>query len=700
MTPASLTLRAASSALQKTGAHKSEDVPTDIQPGDDKIYIAENNPSLKKLIYYSDQWFKLRPGFDEPKGSVPADWKFSVADAKKVKRLVVPHLISHWYASYRNGEEIGDTSDLKYFTHLKSLDFNVFSVKDPAQFIKSLPVSLEELKFTPCSNGATDSSWVEALSRLKNLRELDLSNAGITDIRGLEKLTKLEKLNLSKNYLTDITPLKGLKELQSLDISENNIQNIAALNNLTKLKNVDLSHNQIRSLAPLGSLSLLENCNASFNRVRDIGALSQAKQLKTLTIAYNQVSNVDALKSLTSLESLNMRGNKISDVSALQSLGKLKSLDIAENKVYDISKLSSLKALKSLDITQNKISDVSCLALLCKHDGLTTIKGDWNNISDVSSILQEIKKNFPEHSNYSYVFEYQSISFDKVTTKRDLPTFDVKGGGAGVDFYKSDKVYSSIELDPYTCQKTIYFKAKDSFDKSYDPHNQLLFPHVLSFKRKLTLQGSVTFYRYKPQLTITEPLQLDFGHDYPDDFFVSYISIENEKQLPLDARIRKYIRGAYKVSTFSPGENEQRIDVSFDKKDKSSGQYTEMSNEDVSVPVYVKTMAETWKPSIAPLTLKAGETLTLQALKKAITDTTLFNKYVPTREELDNGTYRQEDENIKLYSKWKQDGDFAEYVCAPPEFDWGNFKDREVLAREAGTTISVPFTMTLSLIHI
>ena len=613
MTPASLTLRAASSAVQKKDAHTPEDVPFGIQPGDEKIYVAENNPVLKKLIYCSAQWLKLPSGFDESNISVPGDWKFSVKDAKNVERLVVPQKIVPYDPRYGYGVPLGDTSDLKYFTHLKSVDFSRYKIDKPDEFMKNLPDSLEELSLAPeqDKDSHIGSTLMSNVAHLKNLKKLKLVSMSLTNLDGIQSLTNLEDLDLSKNKLTDIS----------------------------------------------------------------------------------------LLAKLTHLKTLNLDENKITDISALAKLTSLSDLDLSSNKVSSVDALKDLSALKRLILDDNHITDVSCLAPFCKPDGLITISASGNSIADVSAISRAVTANFTdENPEYHYSFNSQKLDFDIDPAKSELSAWGIKAAEHTIQYSLGDTHPTRVDANPYMGEENITFKALNLPSGEFKPswwHLLGIRPHTWSF----SFDGTLKLYRYRPYLNTEDPLILKYGSDYPgDDAFVNRVSIKDADKFPKDGRIYKHV-GLYDhaINTFIPGLTEKWVHISYQRKDPNSNEFKNAQSDiSLQVPVYVKTMAETWNPSIAPLTLKAGERLTLDALKNAITDKCRYNKYVPTREELDNGTYRQEDDNIKLYSKLTQDGDFEEYVCAAPEFDWGSFKDREVSTSEAGTTISVPFTMTFA----
>lgn len=59
--------------------------------------------------------------------------------------------------------------------------------------------------------------------RIAQIRKLELSNIGLSSLKGLEFFTSLEKLDISDNPITDLSPLQTLGKLSNLDISNTKV---------------------------------------------------------------------------------------------------------------------------------------------------------------------------------------------------------------------------------------------------------------------------------------------------------------------------------------------------------------------------------------------------------------------------------------------------------------------------------------------
>src|SRR6185436_19156968 len=106
---------------------------------------------------------------------------------------------------------------------------------------------------TPVGTGLTRPILA---SDLAEIRELDASNRGISDLSGLEKLFNLETLNLANNNITRLTSgalgLVRLLRLTNLNLGGNRVADSAlpALSPLTALRTLSLDGAAARNLAP------------------------------------------------------------------------------------------------------------------------------------------------------------------------------------------------------------------------------------------------------------------------------------------------------------------------------------------------------------------------------------------------------------------------------------------------------------------
>ncbi len=104
--------------------------------------------------------------------------------------------------------------------------------------------------------------------KLENVKELDLSNNQISDLKGIENFPHIRVLKFNNNKIEKIEGVASLKSLEKLFLRNNKIKEIKNLKEFSSLKYLDLSNNPMITKIPedLNKLPRLEtvklwNCN-------------------------------------------------------------------------------------------------------------------------------------------------------------------------------------------------------------------------------------------------------------------------------------------------------------------------------------------------------------------------------------------------------------------------------------------------------
>lgn len=90
------------------------------------------------------------------------------------------------------------------------------------------------------------------------IRELNLSNNLISNLKGIERFPNVKILKLNNNLLQNIELLSELEDLEKLSIKNNRLKNSTDFEGFSKLKYLDLSGNQYLTKIPT-SLSIIPN---------------------------------------------------------------------------------------------------------------------------------------------------------------------------------------------------------------------------------------------------------------------------------------------------------------------------------------------------------------------------------------------------------------------------------------------------------
>ncbi len=143
-------------------------------------------------------------------------------------------------------------------------------------------------------------STVEVLLKTAGTTECDAAN---------QKLSSIKELDLKQNKISDIKPLQSLTQLTTLNLGGNQISDIKPLESLTNLTWLYLGFNQISDITPLPSLTKLNWLYLNNNKISDIKPLQSLTKVTELNLSNNQISDIKSLKSLTKLTALFLNGN-------------------------------------------------------------------------------------------------------------------------------------------------------------------------------------------------------------------------------------------------------------------------------------------------------------------------------------------------------------------------------------------------------
>lgn len=272
-------------------------------------------------------------------------------------------------------------ADLKHLAFLQTLTINS-GVGGQLSNIAEL-ANLTQLKI---SNTPVTPDELVIIGRLPALKELTLSNCGLSTVTGLGSIYNLTYLDLSSNSIRDISDLSGLKNLTELKIAHNVVNDLTPLANMTTLTLLDVSYNKLTTLSPVSAAVGLKKLIAGNNSLTDTTGIDALVALEELDISYNSIASISNLKACTMLKVLNISNNKLSDISAISSLAKLTELNFSYNKVTTIPTLPKNSELANIDGSHNSIKKLTALKGL-KYLRVVNMEynKDLSSLSDLTS---------------------------------------------------------------------------------------------------------------------------------------------------------------------------------------------------------------------------------------------------------------------------------------------------------------------------
>ncbi|KAM3914001.1 LOW QUALITY PROTEIN: uncharacterized protein RB166_019174 [Leptodactylus fuscus] len=212
--------------------------------------------------------------------------------------------------------------------------------------IQELQLTNNDITFIHTSNGSCNVlrvldlsfNYIEHLAasqmkRLRNLKELNLSNNKITSIKICSENISMElvSLNISFNYLTSLTQdqFECLKQLKELSLNYNKIQIIGEYS-FRGMKNLEVLHLGNNYIYSLGEL-----------------AFGDLFSLKQLTLNENFLDHIDdwAFKDLTTLEEIALGFKSMESMRWSQPMQSLKKMTL---KTLDTSLTIESKFFKLL----------------------------------------------------------------------------------------------------------------------------------------------------------------------------------------------------------------------------------------------------------------------------------------------------------------------------------------------------------------
>lgn len=248
-------------------------------------------------------------------------------------------------------------------------------------FLSSL-ANLEELDLTGCRFSAEELVYPAALPSLKNLV---LSDCGLSTIADLEGAVALYQLDVSNNTLRNLDVLKSMVTLRKINLNHNAVTDLSALSGLMELETLDVSFNALTSLSPLSSCVKLSWLDAGNNQISSISGINKLPLLTFLSVEYNQLTSVSSLAELTELTNLSIASNDISDISSLKTLTKLEIFDFSDNHVATLPAWPDGCALQTIDGSYNQLTSLNSLKNM---DALTHVFMDYNVLTNID-ILED-----------------------------------------------------------------------------------------------------------------------------------------------------------------------------------------------------------------------------------------------------------------------------------------------------------------------
>ncbi|MFW9876893.1 MAG: leucine-rich repeat domain-containing protein [Candidatus Thorarchaeota archaeon] len=365
---------------------------------------------------------------------------------------------------------------------------------------------------------------IKGLSKIIDLKSLDLSDNYIDNIAGLDALINLKKLNLSNNLITEIKGLENLKSLEELiiggrDKAEFGISKIEGLENLRNLKNLCISVkvldkiNGLDDLENLEELSIIKHGYLSKSESCQVIGLSKNQKLKKIILKGIKIRNLETLKDVDNIEELRVVNCGLSEIKGLSKLKKLKILDVSENSIKNINDLELPKNLYELNASRCSIKEINPMK---NNEILKVLRLPINGISSIEDL-----KSFKELS----IVDVHSNHIKSLKGLENLHQLEDLNLSFNENLLVRDEFKNLINLKKLDLERTRlksienlkYLKNLDELNldsnyiESFKPLNNLLNIRVLSIRdnriyepHDATSPASKIFAKYKRIYDLSE----------------------------------------------------------------------------------------------------------------------------------------------------------------------------------------------------
>ena len=311
----------------------------------------------------------------------------------------------------------------------------------------------------------------EQLHQIINLQELDLSgNTYMQNLMPVSRLTNLRSLNIANTEIGFLQPIQGLANLESLNIAHTYINDLHPLQDMGNLKYLNIMNTPVNDLSALvndGNIEVIEADSTTIGKSqvvalkekqRQVTVVYQTETLKTWWNGLDQIwqaifrtatgthsempsalelqrildlreleitpefpiVSIEPLTSLMWLERLTINNQGVSDLKPLANKEFLLELNAQNNPINSLKPIEESTLLELLNIENTQVGD---LGPLSKMNNLVTVNASGTPVKSLKPLsgLQKLENLFVNNTNV------RSISpVENIPTLRQLKVYNTK----------------------------------------------------------------------------------------------------------------------------------------------------------------------------------------------------------------------------------------------------------------------------------
>ena len=293
-------------------------------------------------------------------------------------------------------------------------------------------INLQELDLS----GNTFMQNLMPVSRLTNLRSLNISHTEIGFLQPIQGLANLQSLDISHTYINDLKPLQDMGNLRYLNIMNTPVTDLSALSNDDRIEVIDADSTAIdksqvvalkesqrqvivvyqtealktwwNGLNPIWQ-AIFRNAIATPSEMPDALELQQIADLRELEITPEfPIISIEPLTSLIWLERLTINNQSVSDLKPLANKEFLLELNVQNNPVGSLKPIEESTLLELLNIENTQVDD---LGPLSKMNNLVTLNASGTPVKSLKPLsgLQKLENLFVNNTSVRSISPVENI---------------------------------------------------------------------------------------------------------------------------------------------------------------------------------------------------------------------------------------------------------------------------------------------------
>ncbi|MEI7724601.1 MAG: leucine-rich repeat domain-containing protein [Bacteroidota bacterium] len=218
------------------------------------------------------------------------------------------------------------------------------------------------------------SEFYQFLGQIVHAKSVDLSgNATIANLEPLNKLSDLKEVNVSGTGITDLMPLRNLNKLEILDISNTRVSNLEPLHYCIHINQLRMKGTLVSDLSVIPAFQSLGTLDISSTRVNSLDPITDITTIKDLRVNHTSVKDLTPVSSLVNLEMLNISSTPVDKLDALTSLVNLRILSADSTAIRSLAPLDNLSLLQRVYCNNTGVTQKEALSFIKKHPEVSLI---------------------------------------------------------------------------------------------------------------------------------------------------------------------------------------------------------------------------------------------------------------------------------------------------------------------------------------